>query len=113
MTHPRVQRAQWGLQKANHVIRQVSRDGAQLRTRIEIHLNLAADHGKAALACYDCDMAYPARLHIAASHKHAGMAHWCMGAIQQSLGPSELQDERTLLEDAVNTGLQAVDEAKK
>lgn len=111
--HPRTERSLWGLEKANHLIRTLTNGGAHLRTRMEVHIKLADDHAKAALAAYSDDLAYPARLHMSAAQRHMGMANWCMSAVQQQLTPTELSQEQTLLDEAVNMGLKAVAQTKE
>lgn len=111
--NPRVERSLWGLQKANHMVRQITRDGAHLRTRLEVHIRLSTDHAQAGLTAYDCDLPYPGRLHMAAALGHMRMANYITGMLQQSLSSQEMKDGDTFLDEAINTGLKAVDETKK
>lgn len=106
--NPKVERSLWGIEKANHLVRTLTNSGAKLHLRMEMHIKIATDHSKAALACYSDDIGHAAQLHISAAHRHMGMANWCMGAALQMLDPGTLSQERSLLEDACNTGLKAV-----
>ena len=106
-------RALWGLEKSNHLIRTLSRGGAKLTVRYELHVELANRHARASGVAYFQDLGHAAQLHITAAHRHMGMAAWCMASIRQQLDPGSLAQEQALLEEACNTGLKAVDATKK
>ena len=111
--NPRMERAMWGLEKNSHMVRKLMQTQAKLRLRMEVHMSLSETHAKSALVAYSFDYGYAAELHVTAAQRHMGAASWMMGALRQRLTPVEMKHELSLVDDAVNIGLKAVEETKK